>query len=136
VALLFSTLRQEEAITRQNMYGGGSPSGGYQIPDVRGIDASKLIRSTEPDFIPGPTPADKDFYRQAVNLSGSLWLTGMGLGGLYGGYEGYKGAPGTSYRVVSNSVLNGISKRGTVLGNRLAVICKYYYYAHNAHGNF
>lgn len=109
------------------MYGGGSPSGGYQIPDVRGIDASKLIRSTEPDFIPGTTAPDKDFYRQGVNLSGSLWLTGMGLGGLYGGYEGYKSAPGTSYRVVSNSVLNGISKRGTVLGNRLAVICKCLY---------
>ena len=82
------------------------------------------MRSSEPDFIPGPTPSDKDYYRQAVNMSGSLWLSGMTLGGIYGGYEGYKSAPGTSMRVVSNSVLNGISKRGTVLGNRLAVVCK------------
>mmetsp|Transcript_16557 Transcript_16557/g.24906 ORF Transcript_16557/g.24906 Transcript_16557/m.24906 type:complete len:195 (-) Transcript_16557:146-730(-) len=101
----------------------GEGSFPHQIPDVSKIDINKLTRgSSEPDFIPNPTPVERDYYRQGVFNAGSLWLSGMFLGGLYGGYDGYKSAPGKSMRIISNSVLNGISKQGAILGNRLAVI--------------
>jgi hypothetical protein len=98
----------------------------YQIPDVSKIDINKLGTrgGSEPDFIPNPTPADKDFYRQAVFNTGSVWLLGMLFGGAYGGYDGYRHAPGRSLRILSNSILNGISKRGSALGNRVAVVGK------------
>jgi hypothetical protein len=97
----------------------------YQIPDVSKIDINKLnTKNFEPDFIPNPTPADKDFYRQAVFNTGSVWLLGMLFGGAYGGYDGYRHAPGRSMRILSNSILNGISKRGSSLGNRVAVLGK------------
>jgi hypothetical protein len=96
----------------------------YQIPDVSRIDINKLgpKGGSEPDFIPNPTPADKDFYRQAVFNTGSVWLLGMLFGGAYGGFDGYRHAPGRSLRILSNSILNGISKRGSSLGNRVAVV--------------
>lgn len=97
----------------------------YQIPDVSKININKLgPKNFEPDFIPNPTPADKDFYRQAVFNTGSVWLLGMLFGGTYGAYDGYRHAPGRSIRILSNSILNGISKRGSVLGNRVAVLGK------------
>lgn len=99
----------------------------YQIPDVSKIDLNKITRnrSNEPDFIPSSTPVEKDFYRQAVFNTGSVWLLGMIFGGIYGAVDGYVSAPGRTIRILSNSILNGISKRGSTLGNRVAVIGKY-----------
>lgn len=100
----------------------------YQIPDVSKIDLNKLNKGNfEPEFIPSQTPIEKDFYRQAVFNTGSVWLIGMLFGGFYGAFDGYITAPGKSFRILSNSVLNGISKRGSILGNRVAVIGKIFF---------
>jgi hypothetical protein len=92
-------------VSRINLGGGGGRGGG-----------------SEPNFIPNPTPVERDYYRQTVFNTGSLWLGGMVLGGLYGCAEGIKTAPVGSTRIMVNSALNGISRRGNVLGNRLAVV--------------
>ena len=96
----------------------------FNIPDVSNINLGGGGRGggSEPNFIPNPTPVERDYYRQTVFNTGSLWLGGMFVGGLYGCIEGVRGAPSGSMRILVNSALNGISRRGNVLGNRLAVI--------------
>jgi hypothetical protein len=93
----------------------------FNIPDVSKISLGGQRGGGGgggPDFIPNPTPVERDYYRQTVFNTGSLWLAGMVLGGVYGGLEGVKSAPGRSMRILVNSALNGISRRGNVLGNR------------------
>lgn len=95
----------------------------FNIPDVSKISGKGWGGgSSEPNFIPNPTPVERDYYRQGVFNTGSLWLGGQVIGGLYGAVEGVRAAPGSSTRIVMNSVLNGISHRGSALANRLAVV--------------
>ena len=77
--------------------------------------------------------------------TGVVWLGGFGAGSLYGGFEGHlflpylnlffflhklfpsspsgwKGATGPSARIRFNSVMNGISKHGSKLGNAVGSI--------------
>jgi len=46
------------------------------------------------------------------------------LGGIYGVVEGWKGAANSNYKIRFNSVMNAFSKRGSALGNSLAIIGK------------
>jgi hypothetical protein len=97
----------------------------FNIPDVSRISMGGGRGGgggSEPDFIPNPTPTERDYYRQTVFNTGSLWLGGMVAGGIYGCVEGIKTAPGRSTRIIINSALNGVSRRANVLANRLAVI--------------
>jgi hypothetical protein len=43
-------------------------------------------------------------------------------GGIYGVIEGWKGAANSNYKIRFNSVMNAFSKRGSALGNSLAIV--------------
>lgn len=47
-------------------------------------------------------------------------------GGIYGVIEGWKGATNSNYKIRFNSVMNAFSKRGSALGNSLAIVGREY----------
>lgn len=53
---------------------------------------------------------------------GVLWVGGYTFGGVYGIAHGWKAAASPHYLVRFNSVMNGLSKYGSTLGNSLAII--------------
>lgn len=59
--------------------------------------------------------------------TGAVYLTGLGLGGLYGFQEGIKAIPpNASGKLRLNTILNHITKRGPFLGNSAGVIALTY----------
>lgn len=105
--------------------------GGYTMPDVSGIDIGKLSGGTnrgssggtrkEPDYIMNNAKG-RDIGSKIFLNTGSFWLGGFAAGGLYGFAEGWRGAASPTLRIRINSVLNGVSKRGSSLGNNLGVL--------------
>ena len=100
------------------------------IPGVDRIDLKKLgpiyglqapTNSSEPDYlkynIKGRDIGGKIFFN-----SGLAWLGGFAGAGAYGFAEGWRNAANPSFRVKLNSVMNGISKRGSKAGNALGAI--------------
>jgi hypothetical protein len=108
-------------------------SGGYTLPDVSGIDMGKMgaygkssnggNSNSKPDFIMNNAKG-RDIGSKMFLNTGSFWLGGFAAGGLYGFAEGWRSAASPSIRIRVNSVLNGVSKRGSVLGNNLGVLGK------------
>lgn len=105
----------------------------FTMPDISGIDADKLgygQRSggrggnKEPEYIMNNAKG-RDIGSRLFLNTGIFWLGGFGAGGLYGFAEGWRSAASPSLRIRVNSVLNGISKRGSALGNNLGVASKY-----------
>lgn len=102
---------------------------GFTIPE---IDPSKFAKfgkpSSEPDYIATNVRGRDAAGRLAFN-TGFSWLGGFTVGGAYGAQQGWAGAPSPIFKVRMNSVLNGISKHGSKVGNALAVIGKAIYFS-------
>ena len=105
---------------------------GFTLPDVSGIDIGKIggynqqnsgKKKSEPDFIMNNAKG-RDIGSKLFLNTGTFWLGGFAAGGLYGFAEGWRSAASPSLRIRINSVLNGISKRGSFLGNNLGVLGK------------
>jgi Tim17/Tim22/Tim23/Pmp24 family len=54
------------------------------------------------------------------------YLLGTLSGGAYGVVEGARNAPSTRARIRMNAILNGAGKRGSKLGNGVAVLAMMY----------
>jgi hypothetical protein len=92
------------------------------IPDVSGIDMNKLSKhKDEPDFV-NYNAKGRDPMSRTFQITGLLWLSGFGGGGLVGAVEGFRGAANPSFKIRMNAVLNQFSKRGSKAGNALAVL--------------
>lgn len=66
----------------------------------------------------------RDFYGRLSFNTGVFWIGGFTSGGLYGLVEGWKAAASPNYKIRFNSVMNALSRRGSVLGSTLGVIGK------------
>jgi hypothetical protein len=99
----------------------GSGSSRFVIPDVSNIDIKKLGRGT-PDYIPTPSARGRDIFQRLFFNTGALFLLGFGGGGAYGSIEGFRTAANPSLRIRINGIINGMSKRGSKLGNSLGII--------------
>ena len=108
-----------------------SSGGGFTLPDVSGIDMGKMGGygkspsggKKEPEYIMNNAKG-RDIGSKIFLNTGSFWLGGFAAGGLYGFAEGWKSAASPSLRIRVNAVLNGVSKRGSTLGNNLGVLGK------------
>ena len=108
----------------------------FYIPDVGRVDPRSIgsiygmpAKNKEPEYIPY-NPRGRDVTGRLFFNSGAFWLGGFTLGGLYGAQEGYRGAASPIARIRFNSVMNAMSRRGSLLGNSLGVIGKCIYHAH------
>lgn len=54
------------------------------------------------------------------------WLAGGSLGGLYGAVEGIRQAPGSGVKLLVNSGLNGLTRRGLKSANALGAVSLLY----------
>ncbi|KAJ9068020.1 Mitochondrial import inner membrane translocase subunit tim23 [Entomophthora muscae] len=54
--------------------------------------------------------------------TGSVYLAGLGIGGLYGAREGLKATKGSPFKIRFNGLLNGCTRRGPFLGNSLGML--------------
>ncbi len=103
----------------------------YTLPDVSGIDMNKLgygrannnsgKQKKDPDYIINNTKG-RDIGARLFFNTGVFWLGGFTAGGLYGSLDGWKNAANPSMKIRINSVLNGLSKTGSFLGNNLGVV--------------
>lgn len=98
------------------------------LPDVSNIDFKKLSPKSgggsihdEPEFIPYNNRG-RDIQGRIFFNTGVLWLGGFGLGGAYGFVEGWRNAVNPNYQIRFNSVMNALSRRGSMLGNRLGTV--------------
>ena len=100
-------------------------SGGFgTIPDVGNIDMSKLgKKGGGPDYIPYNAKGRDSFGKISFN-TGVFWLGGFVGGGAYGFAEGWRGATSSNYKIRMNSVMNAVSKRGSLYGNTLGLVGK------------
>lgn len=101
----------------------GASSSRFVIPDVSNIDIKKLGRGT-PDYIPSPSARGRDIFQRLFFNTGALFLMGFGGGGAYGSIEGFRAAANPSLRIRINGIINGMSKRGSKIGNALGIIGK------------
>lgn len=74
-------------------------------------------RSTAFGYIPSRSYSDDILYG-----TGTVYLTGLGLGGLYGAREGLKATKGFPFKIRFNGLLNGCTRRGPFLGNSLGML--------------
>lgn len=100
-------------------------AGKYQLPDFN-IDASKIVRrpNNGPEYLPYNQKRGRDILSRTSFNTGVLWLSGFTFGGLYGAAHGYRNAPHPSFKVRMNSLLNGMSKYGSMNGSFLGVAGK------------
>jgi hypothetical protein len=99
------------------------------LPDVGNIDLDKIgsvygympKNSSGPEYIQS-NPRGRDLIGRLSFNTGVLWLGGFSSGGAYGFVEGWRNATSPNYKIRFNSVMNGVSKRGTLLGNNLGII--------------
>jgi hypothetical protein len=77
-----------------------------------------------PDYIAFNTRG-RDFYGRLSFNTGILWLGGFAAGGMYGFVEGWKSAASPNYKIRINSVMNGLTRRGSVAGSTLGIIGQY-----------
>ena len=94
----------------------------FRMPDVSAIDVNKLLASAGPDFIPTPGKRGRDAFTNIFFNTGGLWMAGFGFGGLYGSIEGFRQAANPSFRIRLNGIINGLSRRGSKIGNALGII--------------
>mmetsp|Transcript_14186 Transcript_14186/g.20888 ORF Transcript_14186/g.20888 Transcript_14186/m.20888 type:complete len:185 (-) Transcript_14186:31-585(-) len=87
------------------------------IAPVLGVDGG----AAEPDYldynIQGRGLGEKMFCNTGV-----AYLVGIGLGGGYGLWEGLKAARGKKARLLVNSALNGMGRRGSRVSNAWGVL--------------
>lgn len=95
----------------------------FVIPDVSNIDPKKLGSIGGPEYIPY-NPRGRDIYGRLSFNTGVCWVGGFAVGGTAGLVEGWRSAVNPNWKVKFNSVLNGLSKQGSRLGNGLGIIGK------------
>jgi hypothetical protein len=99
----------------------------YSIPDVSGIDFGQLSnrygkkKSKEPDYIEY-NPRGRDIGSRLFYNTGEAWLGSFALGGMWGIYSGFINAPHPSFKIRLNSIMNGISSKGSTMSNAVGVI--------------
>jgi|EP00945_MAST-04E_sp_MAST-4E-sp1_P003951 mitochondrial import inner membrane translocase subunit TIM23 len=64
----------------------------------------------------------RGLYERLSYNTGVSYLSGIGLGGLYGAVEGLQNAPSRKFKIRLNSFLNSAGKRGSRAGNMLATL--------------
>jgi mitochondrial import inner membrane translocase subunit TIM23 len=64
----------------------------------------------------------RSIWERCSYNTGVSYLTGIVLGGVYGGVEGYQNAPVKKAKIRMNSFLNAAGKRGSRAGNSLATV--------------
>ena len=97
------------------------------IPDVGRIDPRSLggrATNKEPDYIPFNTRG-RDFMGRLFFNTGVCWLGGFGGGSGYGFVEGWRSAANPNMKIRFNSVMNAMSRRGSIAGNSLGIIGEY-----------
>jgi hypothetical protein len=102
----------------------------FSLPDVSGIDMNKLgygqnrTKNSDPEYILNNTKG-RDIGPRLFFNTGVFWLGGFTAGGLYGCADGWRNAPSTIFKIRVNSVLNGVSRSGSLLANSLAGVGKF-----------
>lgn len=66
----------------------------------------------------------RDFNARLSFNTGIFWIGGFASGGLYGFVEGWRTAASPNYKIRFNSVMNAISRRGSVWGSSLGIVGK------------
>ncbi len=96
----------------------------FILPDVRNLDIKKISPQipSSPDYIPSASARGRDIFQRLFFNTGALFLLGFSGGGMYGSIEGFRNAVNPSLRIRINSVINGMSRRGSRLGNSLGII--------------
>uniref|UniRef100_A0A7S3JYG3 Mitochondrial import inner membrane translocase subunit TIM22 n=1 Tax=Aureoumbra lagunensis TaxID=44058 RepID=A0A7S3JYG3_9STRA len=80
----------------------------------------------EPDYLEYDIRGRGFLERMFFNC-GSMYLVGMFGGGIYGAGAAYRSeASGASFRVITNSMMNGFGKRGANAGNAFGAIALLY----------
>ncbi|KAJ1553915.1 Mitochondrial import inner membrane translocase subunit tim23 [Cladochytrium tenue] len=69
----------------------------------------------------GPIPMRSN-YDKLLYGTGIAYVSGLVAGGTYGAVRGYRIAQGTSYKIRSNSLLNGATRYGPWAANSLGVL--------------
>jgi hypothetical protein len=77
--------------------------------------------SSGPDFI-SHNARGRDFTARLSFNTGLFWIGGFASGGAYGFVEGWRTAASPNYKIRFNSVMNAISRRGSVLGSSLGIL--------------
>jgi len=88
------------------------------------LDPSYLPRG--PEFIFPVETRKKSWNEMMFDRTGSSYLTGLTVGGVWGLWEGVRTPEGRTFRLRMNSILNGCTRRGPFLGNTLAVLALMY----------
>ncbi|KAL5506858.1 hypothetical protein EMCRGX_G008608 [Ephydatia muelleri] len=88
------------------------------------LDPTYLPES--PEFIFPVERKKKSWNEKMFDRTGTSYLAGMALGGVWGLAEGLKHSEARTYRLRMNSILNGCTRRGPFLGNNLAVLALMY----------
>ena len=107
-------------------YGNDKKSGIY-IPDVTGIDINRLgtIYGSKgkngPDYLKY-SEKGRDIMSKLFFYTGSTWLGGFSFGMVQGSIEGWRAAANPRLRIKINSVLNAVTKRGSLAGNACATL--------------
>ena len=111
---------EEEKKTNSLSLIGNPPPRKYDIDKIGSVAGLPQYRQ-QPDYIPY-NPKGRDIYTRLTFNTGVMWLGGFALGGIIGIKEGWSKATNPSYKIRFNSVMNGLSKRGSNVGNTLGVL--------------
>ena len=84
-------------------------------------------QNTTPDYLDGlKTIKRRSTTENVCYGAGLAYMVGHGIGGPWGVVEGLKHPEGTTSMLRINAVLNGVTKRGPMVANSLAVIAVMY----------
>lgn len=102
----------------------------YSLPDVGGIDFGQLSNryskkqgKKEPDYIEY-NPRGRDIGSRLFYNTGEAWLASFAVGGIWGIYSGFVNSPHPSFKIRINSIMNGVSSKGSTMSNSVGVIGK------------
>eukprot|EP00635_Sarcinochrysidales_sp_CCMP3193_P012598 CAMPEP_0118899482 /NCGR_PEP_ID=MMETSP1166-20130328/6021_1 /TAXON_ID=1104430 /ORGANISM="Chrysoreinhardia sp, Strain CCMP3193" /LENGTH=169 /DNA_ID=CAMNT_0006838611 /DNA_START=23 /DNA_END=532 /DNA_ORIENTATION=+ len=95
--------------------------------DVRGLAPMFGMRGDggQPDYLEYDIRGRGLLERMFFNC-GVSYLGGMVVGGVWGAASAYRSQSGGTFRVTSNTLLNGFGKRGAGVGNALGAIALMY----------
>eukprot|EP00042_Codosiga_hollandica_P051578 m.636340 g.636340 ORF g.636340 m.636340 type:complete len:211 (-) comp58308_c0_seq1:165-797(-) len=88
------------------------------------IDQIRL--NPAPEYLDGSETKHRTIGERVCYGAGVAYLTGHAIGGPWGLYEGLRHPEATSARLKINTVLNGITKRGPMVGNSFAILALVY----------
>ena len=108
-----------------NSEGSGNPFSGFTSPsyDFGGddfYDDDKSVDYLDYDIKGRPT------HERMFGYAGSMFLTGLTTGGIYGAQQGLRNAPSPKFWIRLNSLMNGAGKYGSKWGNNLGMISLLY----------